>query len=103
MTIKIDPLATILKILSVVSDVRVLDEAAFRNLKQESKWEYTTAFHPHDLSPSEVPESADIPADAIGIRVRPASLSKCPRCWTFTREEHDDLCVRCDDAVHGHK
>ena len=60
--------------------------------------------HPPNAPPAEgeVPESVDT-ANAIGIRVRPASLSKCPRCWTFTREEHDDLCARCDDAVRGHK
>ena len=89
----------------MVSDVRVLEEAAFRNLKQESEWEYTTVLHPPStpLSEDEVPETVDIPANAIGIRVRPALLSKCPRCWTFTREERDDLCVRCDDTVRGLK
>ncbi|KAF9787854.1 tRNA synthetases class I-domain-containing protein [Thelephora terrestris] len=92
----------VLKALSVVSDVRVLDEAAFRNSRHESEWEYTATLHPPSGCPSEgeVPKSVDIPADAIGIRVRPALLSKCPRCWTFTREEHADLCARCDVAVH---
>ena len=96
-------LAAILKTLSVISDIRVLGEVAFRNSKQESEWEYTTTLYPSSASPSEgeVPESVDIPANAVGLRVRPASLSKCPRCWTFTREEQADLCARCDDAVRG--
>lgn len=89
----------------MVSDVRVLDGAAFRDPKQEPEWEYTMMLHPpSDLPPeSEVSESVDAPANVIGIRVRPASLSKCPRCWTFTREEHAELCVRCDGAVRGPK
>ncbi len=36
----------------------------------------------------------------IEIVVRPAALHKCPRCWTFTRHEHEDLCKRCTDVVH---
>ncbi|KAF9652680.1 isoleucyl-tRNA synthetase [Thelephora ganbajun] len=101
--LRCDP--TILKTLSVVSDVRVLDEAAFLDPKQEPRWEYTTTLHPPSTSPSqsEAPVSVDIPANAIGIRVRSALLSKCPRCWTFTRKEHTDLCARCDDAVRGSK
>jgi isoleucyl-tRNA synthetase len=89
----------------VVSDVRVLDEAAFQTSGQESEWEYTTTLHPPNTHPTEgeVSESVDIPANAIGLRIRPACLFKCPRCWTFTREEYDELCARCDDVVCGHK
>ncbi|KAJ8582923.1 hypothetical protein M405DRAFT_867443 [Rhizopogon salebrosus TDB-379] len=35
----------------------------------------------------------------VAIRVRPSSLSKCPRCWTYTREADHDLCVRCENVV----
>ena len=35
----------------------------------------------------------------IAVRVRPASLLKCPRCWTFTRPEKQRLCGRCSVVV----
>lgn len=35
----------------------------------------------------------------IIVRVRPASRHKCPRCWTFTREEEKDLCQRCEEVI----
>ena len=35
----------------------------------------------------------------IAVRVRPASLRKCPRCWTFTRPEKQPLCGRCSVVV----
>jgi isoleucyl-tRNA synthetase len=89
----------------VVSDIRVLDEAAFRHSEQGSEWEYTATLNPPRVCPSEgeMPESTDTPTGVIVVRVRPALLSKCPRCWTFAREEHADLCPRCDDAVRALK
>lgn len=38
-------------------------------------------------------------SESIAIRVRPARASKCPRCWTFTRKDEDELCRRCADVV----
>jgi len=35
----------------------------------------------------------------IIVRVRPATRHKCPRCWTFTREEEKDLCQRCKEVI----
>jgi isoleucyl-tRNA synthetase len=35
----------------------------------------------------------------IGVRVRPATLAKCPRCWTYTRPHRDDLCPRCTGVL----
>ncbi|TDL24631.1 isoleucyl-tRNA synthetase [Rickenella mellea] len=31
--------------------------------------------------------------------VKPASLGKCPRCWTFSRRPEDRLCPRCDAVI----
>ncbi|KAL1943823.1 hypothetical protein VTO73DRAFT_3641 [Trametes versicolor] len=45
-------------------------------------------------------DTLDLEGTEIEIVVRPAALHKCPRCWTFTRHEHDDLCKRCADVVH---
>ncbi|KAG6820906.1 hypothetical protein H0H93_009680 [Arthromyces matolae] len=33
--------------------------------------------------------------DELAIRVRPATLDKCPRCWTYTSPTEDELCSRC--------
>jgi len=39
------------------------------------------------------------PGKEIIVRVRPATRHKCPRCWTFTREEEKDLCQRCKEVI----
>lgn len=36
----------------------------------------------------------------LGVRVRPAMMEKCPRCWTYTRPKEDDLCGRCSSVLH---
>ncbi|KAL1744261.1 tRNA synthetases class I-domain-containing protein [Schizophyllum fasciatum] len=33
------------------------------------------------------------------VRVRPAALSKCPRCWNYSRPADAILCDRCEDVV----
>ncbi|KAI0646563.1 isoleucyl-tRNA synthetase [Trametes meyenii] len=43
----------------------------------------------------------DVEGTEIELIVRPAALQKCPRCWTFTRHEHDELCKRCADVVRA--
>ncbi|KAJ7039834.1 tRNA synthetases class I-domain-containing protein [Mycena alexandri] len=37
--------------------------------------------------------------DELTIRIRPAQLEKCSRCWTFTRPPADSLCPRCTSVV----
>ncbi|KAH9849619.1 isoleucyl-tRNA synthetase [Lenzites betulinus] len=44
-------------------------------------------------------DALELEGTEIDINVRPAALHKCPRCWTYTRPEHDDLCKRCTDVV----
>ncbi|KAI6021790.1 tRNA synthetases class I-domain-containing protein [Pisolithus microcarpus] len=43
-----------------------------------------------------VPGSSDA---ELTILVMPATLNKCPRCWTYTRSDHKELCSRCEDVV----
>ncbi|KAF9041334.1 tRNA synthetases class I-domain-containing protein [Panaeolus papilionaceus] len=74
-----------LKTLFIVSDAVILDEGSLGT--SSPAW-----VHSHTV---EVPGSDD----DIAIRVRPASLHKCPRCWTYTRPEEDELCGRCVDVV----
>ncbi|KAH8101837.1 isoleucyl-tRNA synthetase [Cristinia sonorae] len=35
------------------------------------------------------------------VRVGPASKHKCPRCWTYSRAEEDELCSRCDAVIRA--
>ncbi|KAI0659363.1 isoleucyl-tRNA synthetase [Cubamyces menziesii] len=44
-------------------------------------------------------ETMELDGTEIELAVRPAALQKCPRCWTYTRHEHDELCKRCTDVV----
>ena len=53
------------------------------------KWSYNTILQ---LSG----EHIDVPLE---IRIRPASKTKCPRCWTYNRVEGEDLCPRCANAI----
>ncbi|KAG2127891.1 uncharacterized protein EDB93DRAFT_1256854 [Suillus bovinus] len=78
---------TFLKTLFIVSDVTITDEGSLG----------TSSFAWFYVSSMDVPDS-DF---ELSIRVRPASSSKCPRCWTYTREEEHDLCPRCEDVVRN--
>ncbi|KAI0336726.1 isoleucyl-tRNA synthetase [Cubamyces sp. BRFM 1775] len=44
-------------------------------------------------------DTLELEGTEIELAVRPAALQKCPRCWTYTRHEHDELCKRCADVV----
>ncbi|KAN0085929.1 tRNA synthetases class I (I, L, M and V) domain containing protein [Tylopilus felleus] len=74
-----------LKTLFIVSDVTLTDKADATS--SSPAWSYSG--------------SLGMPGSnaEIGLHVRPALLHKCPRCWTYTRHEEDDLCVRCADVV----
>jgi isoleucyl-tRNA synthetase len=76
---------TFLKTLFIVSDANITDEGSLGT--SSFAWSYVS--------------SMDIPGSdlELAIRIRPASSSKCPRCWTYTREEEHDLCARCEDLV----
>ncbi|KAG1846121.1 amidase signature domain-containing protein [Suillus tomentosus] len=75
---------TFLKTLIIVSDAKIMDEGSLGT--SSFAWSYVS--------------SMDIPGLdlELAIRVGPASSSKHPRCWTYTREEHHDLCPRCEDV-----
>ncbi|KAA1476621.1 isoleucyl-tRNA synthetase [Dentipellis sp. KUC8613] len=68
-----------LKTLFIVSDATVTDKEPLKT--SEPAWLYTDSL------------------GDIHIRVRPATHSKCPRCWTYSRKEEDTLCARCTDVV----
>ncbi|KAG0707905.1 tRNA synthetases class I-domain-containing protein [Suillus ampliporus] len=76
---------TFLKTLFIVSDANITEEGSLGT--SSSAWSY--------ISSMDIPDS-DL---ELAIRVRPASSSKCPRCWTYTREEEHGLCPRCEDVV----
>ncbi|KAG8216484.1 tRNA synthetases class I-domain-containing protein [Butyriboletus roseoflavus] len=79
--------ANFLKTLFIVSDVTLTEKVDATS--NSPAWGYSGSIN------------INIPgSDAeIGLHIRPASLHKCPRCWTFTRLEEDDLCLRCTDVV----
>lgn len=72
---------SLLKTLFIVSDVSVIDEGSLGT--SSPPWHY--------MGSVQLPDSNE----QIGIRVRPATLAKCPRCWTYTRPHEDVLCSRC--------
>ncbi|KAH9063221.1 isoleucyl-tRNA synthetase [Lactarius vividus] len=74
-----------LKTLFIVSDVSVIDEGSLGT--SSPQWLYMDAVP--------LPDSDE----HIGIRVRPATLAKCPRCWAYTRPNEDDLCPRCTHVL----
>ncbi|OJA11547.1 hypothetical protein AZE42_09681, partial [Rhizopogon vesiculosus] len=76
---------TFLKTLFIVSDANITDEGSLGT--SSFAWRY--------ISTMSIPDT-DL---ELAIRVRPSSLSKCPRCWTYTREEGRDLCGRCEGVI----
>ncbi|KAI0264675.1 tRNA synthetases class I-domain-containing protein [Gloeopeniophorella convolvens] len=74
-----------LKTLFIVSDVSVTDKGSLGT--SSPAWLYADSL--------ELPGSQE----SVGVRVRPATLAKCPRCWTYTRPHNDALCGRCTDVV----
>jgi len=74
-----------LKTLFIVSDVSVIDEGSLGT--SSPPWLY--------MGVVQLPGSNE----SIGIRVRPATLAKCPRCWTYTRPHEDVLCPRCTHVL----
>ncbi|KAI6045227.1 tRNA synthetases class I-domain-containing protein [Pisolithus marmoratus] len=79
-----------LKTLFIVSDVKLLDTGSWS--PTSAVWSYSETM--------KAPGSTDT---ELIIQVVPAALSKCPRCWTFTRPEHEELCARCQDVVQALK
>ncbi|KAF8500223.1 tRNA synthetases class I-domain-containing protein [Russula emetica] len=76
-----------LKTLFIVSDVSVVHEGSLGTASLP--WLY------EDSVPLPV-SGAD---GRIRIRARPATLAKCPRCWTYTRLPKDVLCARCTSVL----
>ncbi|EIW77211.1 isoleucyl-tRNA synthetase [Coniophora puteana RWD-64-598 SS2] len=79
-----------LKTLFIVSDVHLMTKPSLTST---------------DLRWHESRDLAIEPANVQGvelIRVRPAEKGKCPRCWTYTKEEDKKLCGRCEDVVERH-
>lgn len=87
-------LADFLKTLFIVSDVELIDEGSLGVSSDGDWWSHTASV--------ELPGGEGDEVQTLGIRVRPARRAKCPRCWTYTREQPADLCERCKDAIeHG--
>ncbi|KAJ7695476.1 tRNA synthetases class I-domain-containing protein [Mycena rosella] len=75
-----------LKTLFITSDATLIDEGSLGTASPE--WVY--------LSTMSIPSSSD---EDLSIRIRPAQLEKCSRCWTFTRQASDPLCPRCTSVA----
>ncbi|KAF8918283.1 tRNA synthetases class I-domain-containing protein [Mucidula mucida] len=75
--------------LFIVSNVSVTDEGSFGT--ESPAWLYSGSV---DIDIKDCDES-------VGLRVRPSERMKCPRCWTYTREEAHDVCERCEDTLGG--
>ncbi|KIK70190.1 hypothetical protein GYMLUDRAFT_34677 [Collybiopsis luxurians FD-317 M1] len=76
----------ILKTLFITSDASVIDKGSLGSVSQSPEWVYT--------------ESGDN-LEGLGIRIRPATLEKCPRCWTYTRPEEEEVCGRCIEVLRS--
>ncbi|KAL6298677.1 isoleucyl-tRNA synthetase [Sparassis latifolia] len=75
-----------LKTLFIVSDAYLATEGSLGT--QSPDWLYTRSLP--------IQRDSDL---EIRVLVRPAALSKCPRCWTYTRPKDDLLCKRCSDVL----
>ncbi|KIY61706.1 isoleucyl-tRNA synthetase [Cylindrobasidium torrendii FP15055 ss-10] len=71
--------------LFIVSDVVVGDEGMLGT--QSPSWVYSGS---SDIEGSE---------EALGLRVRPSTREKCPRCWTYQKEDKHDVCGRCEEVL----
>ncbi|KAJ7136038.1 tRNA synthetases class I-domain-containing protein [Mycena epipterygia] len=74
-----------LKTLFITSDATLIDEGSLGTTSPA--WVY--------VSTLSIP-SCD---EDLSIRIRPAQLEKCSRCWTFTRPSSEPLCPRCTSVV----
>ncbi|KAJ6571758.1 tRNA synthetases class I-domain-containing protein [Mycena capillaripes] len=74
-----------LKTFFITSDATLIDEGSLGTTSPE--WVYVSTM--------------DIPSceEDLSIRIRPAQLEKCSRCWTFTRLPSEPLCPRCTSVV----
>ncbi|KAF8630473.1 hypothetical protein AX15_002904 [Amanita polypyramis BW_CC] len=72
----------LLKTLFIVSDVKIDTESS------PSDTAFSWAF-------SEKVANIQGSQGEIVLRVHPATLEKCPRCWTFTRSVDEVMCRRC--------
>ncbi|KAF9559444.1 isoleucyl-tRNA synthetase [Agrocybe pediades] len=86
-----------LKTLFIVSDVSVREENSVSPI--QTGWCHTND-DKHSVKVALDPLSK-IFTRPIFIHVRPAAHQKCPRCWTFTREEDAQLCNRCEKVVEA--
>ncbi|KAF9447135.1 isoleucyl-tRNA synthetase [Macrolepiota fuliginosa MF-IS2] len=79
-----------LKTLFITSDAQLISEGSLGTSTSTPEWVYTSTISGL---------GTEDPDEGIAIRIRPATREKCPRCWTFTKEEGEVLCERCDAAV----
>ncbi|KAJ6486898.1 isoleucyl-tRNA synthetase [Mycena sanguinolenta] len=77
----------LLKTLFITSDATLIDEGSLGT--SSPGWVY--------ISSIAIPASEE----ELTIRVRPAQLEKCSRCWTFTRVSSEPLCPRCTSVVQS--
>ncbi|PVG04524.1 isoleucyl-tRNA synthetase [Serendipita vermifera] len=78
--------AALLSQLFIVSETDVGNE---QNEQHSDSWQY-----------SEVVSVSD-EGDDIRVCIRPATRSKCPRCWAYTKEEGRQACGRCESVINS--
>lgn len=91
-----------MKTLFIVSDISIVDDGSLET--SHLPWFHTDSVQlpGKTVAPPSLHRSKEhlLGSDAhIGVRVRPATLAKCPRCWTYTRPHRDVLCARCSDVL----
>ena len=94
-----------LKTLFIVSDANIASSSEASPVS--SDWSYTGTFQIPSTSFRLIPPAYLMPiltrteSDVeLTLRVRPAPLEKCPRCWTYTRQAEETLCGRCAGALN---
>lgn len=62
-----------------------------------------SAVHVNDQTPSEYEYRYDdelsVDGTSVQISVLPAHGAKCPRCWNYTAQDKESLCIRCEEVV----
>ncbi|PCH44886.1 isoleucyl-tRNA synthetase [Wolfiporia cocos MD-104 SS10] len=76
-----------LKTLFIVSNVKLSTKSSAT--ARSPSWQYVEHIQLEDSDRS------------IELIARPAALSKCPRCWTYSRPADSELCPRCSHVLES--
>ncbi|OGI01101.1 MAG: isoleucine--tRNA ligase [Candidatus Melainabacteria bacterium GWF2_37_15] len=80
--------------------VKVEDQEALKSVQDELKNVFITS-QAFIISDGEEPQNVlnTLQEEGYTVYVTPALGEKCPRCWKFTRNEGEEICIECKEAL----